>query len=188
MNIVKKPGNKLIQDNAKQRARRISVGRFIFTYLCLLAIFLWMVLYRPLHHIIDINISYSGFIVSLVSRVMGIAGIPSEFHGGIINLPNISLDVKYGCNGLEAVILYAAAVIAFPAPWKKKAAGVAVGLLLIQIFNILRIAGLAYAGVHCNKYFDILHIYVAQGMTIVVSLVIFLVYLNYVGKPGKSVQ
>ena len=185
---MKKPGGKLLQGNVKQSSRKISVGRFIFTYLCLLGLFMPIVSYGPLQHIIDINGSYSGFIVSLVSGVLHIAGIPSTSQGGIINLPNISLDVKYGCNGLEAVMLYSAAVIAFPAPWKKKATGVAAGLLLIQIFNILRIGGLAYAGVHCKKYFDVLHIHIAQGMTIVVSLVIFLAYLDYIGKSGKRVQ
>ncbi|MGO9016197.1 MAG: archaeosortase/exosortase family protein [Dissulfurispiraceae bacterium] len=165
----------------------ISIGRFILTYLCLLAVFMFIAAYSPLHRFIEINDSYSGFIVYLVSGVMERTGISSTFQGGIINLPNISLDVKYGCNGLEAVMLYSAAVIAFPAPWKKKAAGVAAGLLFIQIFNVLRIAGLAYAGVHFKKYFDVLHIYVAQGMTIVVSLVIFITYLHYVGKSGKSV-
>lgn len=149
---------------------------------------MFMTSYRPLQDSLNINGSYSSFVVSLVSGVMKIAGIRAACHGEIITLPEISLDVKYGCNGLEAVMLYAAAVIAFPAPWKKRAAGIGAGLLLIQIFNVLRIGGLAYACVYWKKYFEILHTYVAQGMTIVIALAIFFAYLNYVGESGGSVQ
>jgi exosortase/archaeosortase family protein len=176
------------EDKVRQSANGINIGRFILTYLCLLGVFIFLTEYMPFRNIIDIDGSCTDFVVSLASAFIKFMGLPFTSHGRIISLPAASLEVRFGCNGLEAVMLYSAAVIAFPSPWKKKAAGIAAGLLLIQIFNILRIGGLAYAAVHFNKYFDIFHIYIAQGMTIVVSLVTLFAYLHYVARPGKSVQ
>jgi len=174
-----------VQDNKNKSAGGINVGRFIFTYLCLMAIFVLIMSFAPLQNRIG---SYSDYVVYVVAVVLKITGLPAVCRGDIINLPNISLQVNFGCNGLEAVMLYAAAVIAFPAPWRKKTTGLAGGLILIQVFNVLRICLLAYSGLHYRQLFDIIHIYIAQGMSIIVSLVIFFVYLNRLGKPGAHVE
>jgi exosortase/archaeosortase family protein len=172
----------------KESVGGVRIGRFIATYICLMALFMLVVSYVPVQNNVDLSASYSGFIASLATRLIKLLTvIPITCQGDIINLPNISLQVSFGCNGLEAVVLYAAAVIAFPAPWLKRAAGIAAGLLVIQVFNVLRLGGLAYFGFHYKQYFDVIHIYIAQGMSIAVSLLIFFAYLNYIGRPGKHV-
>ena len=59
------------------------------------------------------------------------------------------------------------------------AIGVVAGFLVLQIVNVLRIAGLGLSGIYLKDYFHYIHIYVAQGMMIAVALVLFLVWLNY---------
>lgn len=83
-------------------------------------------------------------------------------------------------------MIYAIAIIAFPAPWKKRLLGIAAGLLIIQVINIFRIVGLAYAAVNHRELFKILHIYVAQGIMIAIALGIFLVYLYYATTKKQS--
>ena len=53
------------------------------------------------------------------------------------------------------------------------------GFFVLQILNVLRIAGLGLSGIYLKDYFHYIHIYVAQGMMIAVALVLFLVWLNY---------
>jgi exosortase/archaeosortase family protein len=101
-------------------------------------------------------------------------------------LPSIALDVKFGCNGLEAVMIYGVAVIAFPAQWKYKLMGIGGGFVLLQIINILRITALAYSAIHFKTLFEYIHIYIAQGMMIAVSLGVFFIYLNYAKSPQKA--
>ena len=84
-------------------------------------------------------------------------------------------------------MIYSIAVIAFPSPWRRRLIGIVLGFLVIQAVNIVRIAGLAYAGVHFKQLFDYVHIYVAQGIMIAVSLGIFFVYLSY-GKNAEAVS
>jgi exosortase/archaeosortase family protein len=135
--------------------------------------------FRPLQKYFDVNDLYSKFIVVLTHNILVLLQIKSSFAGTVINLPGISLDVLFGCNGLETVMIYSIAVIAFPAAWNRKLVGIAGGFLLIQIINIMRIVGLAYAAVHMKPVFEILHIYVAQGIMIAIALGIFFIYIYY---------
>jgi exosortase H (IPTLxxWG-CTERM-specific) len=158
---------------------RISVRRFAITYLALMGAFFFIIGFTPIQKILDINGVYTRGVVIGVSKVLGMMKIPCTSSGSIISLPSISLDVRFGCNGLEAVMIYSVAVIAFPASWTKKFTGIIGGFVVIQVMNILRISALAYSGVHFKNLFEYIHIYVAQGIMIAVSLGIFFIYLNY---------
>lgn len=164
---------------AVKASHGIGIKRFAITYLVLMGVFFFLIGFTPLQKIVDINGLYTQVIVATTAKVLGIMSIPCTYQGSIIQLPSIALDVKFGCNGLEAVMIYSVAVIAYPASWKKKLIGISAGFIVIQVVNILRIAGLAYAGVHFQSLFEYFHIYVAQGMMIAVSLGVFFLYLNY---------
>lgn len=163
----------------------ISLKRFGLTYLLLMGLFFFLIGFTPLQKVIDINGAYTKGVVMVTSWVLGAIHIPCSVDGSLINLPSISLDVKFGCNGLEAVMIYSVAVLAFPASWKKRFLGILCGFLLLQVANVLRIAGLAYAGTHFMSLFEYAHIYVAQGLMVALALGIFFGYLHY-AKPDVS--
>lgn len=173
-------------DTSKKAPDRISIRRFALTYLILMGAFFFIIGYTPLQRIIDINGLYTKGIVILTTKILNILNITSTAQGSVINLPWIALDVRFGCNGLEAVMIYSVAVIAFPSSWKKRLYGILAGFILIQLINILRIAGLAYSGIHLRKLFEYIHIYVAQGMMIAVSLGIFFIYIVYAKADDKA--
>lgn len=180
MKNKKNPGKKRTDNPGK-----IGIKRFALTYLLLMGAFFFLIGFKPIQDIVDLNGLYTRYVVIATSKAMGLIGVSCTHQGSLIHLPSISLDVKFGCNGLEAVMIYSVAVIAFPSTWKKKAAGIVGGFVIIQAMNILRITALAYSGVHFRSLFEYFHIYVAQGMMIAVSLGVFFVYLNY-AKTGKS--
>jgi exosortase H (IPTLxxWG-CTERM-specific) len=180
---VKKKSKRKMPPSAKDAAG-ISIERFALTYLLLMGAFFVVIGFTPLQKVLDVNGAYTRGVVAVTSRVFGFINLPASCEGSIIRLPSISLDVKFGCNGLEAVMIYAVAVVAFPATWKQRLMGVAAGFVVIQVVNILRIAGLAYAGVHLPDLFGYIHIYVAQGIMITVALGVFFVYLGYARPHG----
>lgn len=149
------------------------------TYLILMGAFFLLIGLKPIQNIIDLNGLYSTGIVMLTSKILEILNIPSSYQGSIMKLPSIALDVSFGCNGLEAVMIRTVAIVSFPSLWKYKLMGIAGGFVLLQIINILRISALAYSAIHFKSLFEYIHIYIAQGMMIAVSLGIFFIYLNY---------
>ena len=173
-------------DNLRKSAGKINAGRFIATYLGVMSAFVLLMLGIKSGNQAGVSRAYSDFIVILVSALLKGTGVPTISHGDIITLPSMSLQVSFGCNGLEAVMLYAAAVISFPASLKKKLIGVAAGLFLIQVFNVIRLYGLACSTLFVKEYFEFIHLYVAQSLSIVTSLVTFFIYLKFVVAPGDK--
>jgi len=171
----------------KDSQSRKSVRRFILSYLLLTGFFWLLIWSRPVRNLIDVNGLYSGSLVSLTGKVLSLFGIPSVCRGSVIQLPSAALDVRFGCNGLEAVMIYCIAIIAFPSPWKRRLIGILLGFLVIQALNILRIVALAYSGIHFKSLFDYIHLYVAQGIMIAVSLGLFFLYLSYATTAEKRI-
>jgi exosortase H (IPTLxxWG-CTERM-specific) len=183
---MKKKIPKSKQSKADKRPK-LSIRRFMITYLILMAGFFFIIGFTPLQKIIDVNGSYTKGVVLVTAKILSALHISATCTGSIINLPSISLDVRFGCNGLEAVMIYSVAVLAFPAPWIKKVYGIIAGFLIIQAINIVRIVGLAYAGVHFQSIFHYIHIYVAQGIMIAIALGTFFLYLAFTKTDGKAV-
>lgn len=167
---------------------KLSIRRFLVTYLLLMAGFFFIIGFTPLQKFIDVNGLYTRGVVLITAKILSGLHIAASYEGSIIHLPSISLDVRFGCNGLEAVMIYSVAVLAFPAQWIKKVYGIIAGFLIIQTINILRIVGLAYAGVHFQSIFQYIHIYVAQGIMIAIALGTFFLYLAFTGTDGKAVH
>lgn len=173
-------------DEKQKRKEGLSVWRFALTYLALMGSFFILISLKPIQNVIDLNGLYTKGIVILTSKILKLLTIPNTYQGSIIQLPSIALDVKFGCNGLEAVMIYSVAVITFPASWKNKFIGIFGGFLVIQVINILRISSLAYSAIHFKNLFETIHIYIAQGMMIAVSLGVFFIYLNYAKSPKRA--
>lgn len=173
-------------DEKQKRKDGISLWRFAVTYLALMGSFFLLIALKPVQDVIDLNGLYTKGVVILTSKILEVLTIPSTYQGSVIRLPSIALDVRFGCNGLEAVMIYSVAVIAFPASWKDKLMGILGGFLVIQVINILRISSLAYSAIHFKDLFEYIHIYIAQGMMIAVSLGVFFIYLNYAKASQKA--
>lgn len=65
--------------------------------------------------------------------------------------------VVEGCNAMSVIILFVAFVIAFKGKWKQTILFLLIGILLIHILNVVRIALLAIALYHFPEYEHILH-------------------------------
>jgi exosortase H (IPTLxxWG-CTERM-specific) len=165
----------------------IGVRRFAVTYLLLMGVFFFIISFVPLQNVVDINGGYTRGVVAATSKLLDVLNVPSSSSGSIINLPSIALDVKFGCNGLEAVMIYSVAVLAFPLSWKRRFIGLAAGFAVIQVVNVIRIAGLAYTGVHFPDLFEFIHIYIAQGIMIAVALGVFFIYLAYANHHAERI-
>ncbi|MGE5299445.1 MAG: exosortase H [Acidobacteriota bacterium] len=176
------------EERAVSRGGTISIRRFALIYLGLMGAFFVLIGFKPVQNVIDLNGIYTTAVVVATSKILGIANIPCAYQGSVISLPSIALDIKFGCNGLEAVMIYSVAVIAFPSSRRKKLLGIFAGFFVIQAVNVLRIAGLAYSGIHFRRIFDYIHIYVAQGMMIAVSLGVFFFYLHYARSDSKTAE
>lgn len=89
-----------------------------------------------------------------------------------------AISIEAGCNGVEAAIILAAAMLAFPASWKQRAAGIAAGLVAIQALNVVRVISLFYLGQWNLRAFEWAHLYLWQALIMLDVLVVWLLWMR----------
>jgi len=96
------------------------------------------------------------------------------------NTNGFAVSIEAGCNGVEATLVLLAAMLAFPAPWKHKVVGLVVGILAVQLLNILRVISLFYLGQWNYDVFEWAHLYVWQALIMLDVLVVWLIWVRRV--------
>ncbi len=82
--------------------------------------------------------------------------------GTLLMQGSYAVDVKNGCNGIEAMALLTSALVAFPAPWRSRLAAIVAGGMLLVVVNIIRIASLFVILRDYPKAFEFMHVVVWQ--------------------------
>lgn len=93
------------------------------------------------------------------------------------------LNVFEGCNGLNVMIVFVAFLVAFGGPLKKMAWFIPAGLLIIHVFNLLRIGLLYYVATHFEQYFYFFHKYL---FTAILYMVVFGLWVYWVTKIART--
>ena len=174
--------------NDREELEKLRVRLFILKLLLLMALFVSIKNFKPVNDVINVYGQYNKFIAFFTSQFLSLLSIPSSSNGQLIYLPSITLDVGFECSGIEAVLMFSVAVIAYPGKWKNKLIGITAGFLVLQVLNLGRVLSLAYSAVHFRSFFEIIHLYIAQGFMIAAALLIFIVYLNFSGGNNKVVN
>ena len=97
-----------------------------------------------------------------------------------------AVSIEAGCNGVEATIVLIAAMLSFPAPWKNKLIGLAVGILAVQGLNVVRIISLFYLGQWDYEVFEFAHLYVWQALIMLDVLIVWLLWVRTLPKSPSS--
>ena len=102
-----------------------------------------------------------------------------------------AVSIEAGCNGVEATIVLFAAILAFPAPWKHKLTGLAIGVVAVQGLNVVRVISLFYLGQWDRDWFEWAHLYVWQALIMLDVLIVWLIWVRTLprsteGKPPGS--
>jgi exosortase H (IPTLxxWG-CTERM-specific) len=160
--------------------------RFILAFLgCLLALFTIELLQPVQAHVI---LPFTGELAHVAVWIMqifdhGVVAQDNAIRQGV-NGPGI--EIVAGCNGVEAVLILISAVVAFPAPWKHKLAGIGIGFIAIQALNLVRIISLYYLLLWNRVWFDWFHLYLWQALIILDALIFWLVWLRWLPRVDAA--
>ena len=121
------------------------------------------------------------------------AGMMSFFDGSVISFGKViqnkengfAVSIEAGCNGVEAVIVLAAAVLGFPATWVQKLGALVFGFFAIQIMNLARIITLFYLGQWNFGVFEWFHLYIWPVLIMIDVLLVFWLWIRYLGKHSS---
>ena len=123
---------------------------------------------------------------ALASGVLSLVSSDVSQGGRVLVLSGHTALVVEECTGLYEVLIYGAAVLAFPAGWRQRLLGLALGIPLIYAFNVLRIATLLAAGRYNPAALDFLHLYLWQATLILVITGTWLLWIALVVRRGQA--
>ena len=83
------------------------------------------------------------------------------------------------CNGFKLFSIFSIFILAFPGNWKNKLWFIPMGIVIVHIANVIRVAALLYISNYYPTYMDFNHLYT---FTVFVYAIIFVLWFWYAKK------
>lgn len=152
--------------------------RFFLTFLAIQAVLFTAELTPPVQRVLIQPFTaglakVTGFILEAFGRDIVTSGVVIRDVS-----TQFAVEIAAGCNGVEAMIILVAAILAFPAPWRYRLWGMAIGILTIQVLNLVRIISLIFLGMWNYAAFEWAHLYLWQALIILDALLVWLIWLR----------
>ncbi len=155
---------------AAPRSGRAEV-RFLAVFLLLLAGGFTLLSLRWVNdHAVE---PFTAGVAGVSGAALDLLGQEVRMEGTIVRGRRFAVNIRNGCNGLETLLIFGAAVLAFPASWRARLAGLAAGAVLIQLVNLVRVVALYLTGAYLPRLFDASHTVVWQTLVILFGVLLW---------------
>lgn len=164
------------------KVRKKLVIQFLTIFLLIVGIYYVLLLTFEgalINYYISITAKIAGIALSLFTNNV-------EVVGGIISAGNSVVVLSFGCEGSEPIVLYFAAVMAFPVLLKYKLYGLVIGISFLYFLNILRILFLFLILETSPDNFEILHSTILPIIFIIIAMFLWLMWLKYLPKLNEK--
>lgn len=105
-------------------------------------------------------------------------GAEVTLDGRFLTSPRFSLEVIRECTALQTILLFLAAVLAHPAGFRAKLAGVLLGVPSLVVINILRVVSLFLLGQRRPEAVEIVHVVVWQSLLVFAVVLLWIVWAH----------
>jgi exosortase H (IPTLxxWG-CTERM-specific) len=124
-------------------------------------------------------------IARVSGAVLDLLGQNVTMAGTVIRSPRFAVNIRNGCNGVEAMLIFLAAVLAFPASWRSRLLGLGLGILVIQVVNLIRVVALFLTGAYLPRFFDTSHTVIWQTLVILTGVLLWIFWANRFAAPAR---
>jgi exosortase/archaeosortase family protein len=141
----------------------VTVGVFIFIYSHL-------VVSPSFNGFLDFTAGATGLLLNLTGR-----GV--EVNGAVVSSSQFAFQIVDLCTAIMPMMIFTAAVLAFPSRIKEKAIGLLLGLFGIFIVNEIRLVSLFFIGIYARGIFETTHLLVWQSLMILLAIGLWLLWV-----------
>ncbi len=151
---------------------------------CLIFFALLIVLTTAFPFLSDIFNPQLTWLMAVTAEITGfcikVLGFSVQISGRVVNLPNFSVEVVGECTGLYEMLIFLAAIIAYPSGWKKKSIGAGLGIPFLYGINIIRMVFITVVGNWSPQAFNFVHMYFWQVAMILIILSVWVLWIEKV--------
>ena len=124
----------------------------------------------------NVIVPFTAGVAKVSGTLLQLIGQDVTVNGTVIRSSRFAVNINNGCNGVEAMLILLASIVAFPASMKARAAGLLLGALAVQLLNAIRIMTLYLLGAYQPRLFDLFHTAIWQIVIIMAAIGFFLVW------------
>ena len=122
------------------------------------------------------------YLVTTASAILAQIALPLEVwqrNAFTLGSERSAIVVRHGCNGIEALLLMMAGILALPATWRTRLRALATYLPVLFVLNLFRVVALLYVFTVHPEYINVAHYQVGQAMMVVFVMAF---WMDYVGR------
>ena len=131
-------------------------------------------------------VPFTAALARSAGAILSVLGEAVTVRGTVVGSPTFAVNINNGCNGVEAMLILLASIVAFPASLKARALGLALGAVSVQLLNEIRIVTLYLLGAYHPRVFDMFHTAVWQIVIIAAAILFFLAWSSRVVSSGLA--
>jgi exosortase/archaeosortase family protein len=95
-------------------------------------------------------------------------------------------EIYYRCTGILPVAILAICIVVFPASWRNKCIGLALGIPFLVALNLMRLVHLFYLGVHAPAAFDLAHRVIWEAVIVSATVLIWWLWSKWAMRPQAT--
>ena len=162
--------------------------RFLVVFVVVLVMLFAAELTHPVQN--AIVVPWTTFLAKMSAAILAVFDGTVISYGKVLqhSVSGLGVSIEAGCNGIEAALILTAAVLAYPASWPMRLAGIGFGFLAIQAANVLRVITLFYLVEYSEPMFKFAHLYLWQALIMLDVLIVWLLWVRQVARHEARVE
>ncbi len=120
----------------------------------------------------------NGATAAMLAGALWLLGAGGQTAGTVVTSKIFSAEIITECTAVFPIMIFLAAVIAYPSGWRKKLWGIALGVPAILFVNLIRLVSLFYIGYWFPSVFETAHLLVWQSLIIFFAVLFWLVWVE----------
>lgn len=156
--------------------------KFLGIFLLVIAIY-YLSVYLFSDSIYKYYIDGTAILTATLLRIF-VSGVSAD--GSVIGTPEYAVSISFGCEGTEPIILFIAAVIAFPVRIKLKIYGVLIGAFFLYFLNLIRIMALYFIGRSDQTLAETFHLEIFPIFFIILAFIVWSIWIKWAIKKNQQ--
>lgn len=117
-----------------------------------------------------------------ILNVMGYHVVQDAADDRVLRAGDFEVEVRRGCDAIEPTALFVAAVLAYPLRVRGRWRGVAAGIVVLGLINLVRIVTLYMTALYFPSAFDVMHTQVWQAAFIILAVIFFVLWIRWASR------